>query len=83
MLKKDTIITCQNGHYICKVSTDVDLIDIGDDLTVLNIFYKYGEIIDMCDNGQTPDYSCPMCGGDWMAKGILGGIHLHTENGWV
>jgi hypothetical protein len=80
MISKGTIFTCENGHEVCELATDIDF----DTFVKPGNFCNFREISPPTENEYVGDHPCK-CGANWVR--VMGQyapwIEFHVKGkGW-
>lgn len=81
IFKKDSVITCEQEHYICKLAKDVE----SGEIVGANLFYEFGDAHTEPITGQSINSCvCGYCGSMWIKSERIGGVHVHfAKGGWT
>lgn len=76
LAKKDEVVTCKNGHPICKVAADIAAMD-----TVRPEQFE-SWAFDYVPRSFEPIPTCPLCGAKFIRGDAANGHELHINDLW-
>jgi hypothetical protein len=79
MIEKGEIVTCENGHEICEVSTDLYRTSPVNSSDFIN--FKNG-IQPVQHQRVDENNKCTICDAEWIRINLYQNIQFHTKKGW-
>lgn len=74
MIEAGTIITCPNGHEIAELNVPLLAHDA---VTVQKFNFREGQ-----EKLAGEDAKCNICGARFLRPAGIGGVEIHTKDGW-